>query len=408
MAVLTTGSARIELRNIVTLAKRSNSGWPNVASKRNTFAVRLKRFLALLKSHGRQLAELVGEDDEDLGVCATGEEVELEAYDSEPTLPDSRDDESKSIGNDVEAAHEEWDDELDEEAVENSSLLLPSQFSAEEREEITALKSMAEREKQIRRAYLDMRKRDLNLSLRVFGVMLRDAKKHGTTTRAKATIERQKQIQMKAVKSYQQHQAALVSLGMSADDESRYPPLTWQQLLRHRPFRNKTRELGEGRYDVRGPLLPWLMMDLSDTVTAEDSEQAKESLIRSLSTDGKRLYPARYFSDHFKDARVRFFRIEAEAMRWREQLALIGAEFGRTVRHFRRLSGVWLSAAHSLQKPSYSESPIQERSRLGRHAYALKKSAFFESQARFAAEKRQQSGMKNSALEMWNKVDQGM
>jgi len=393
----------------VTVAKRSKVGWPNIVAKRNIFAARLKRFLVLFKSHGRQFAELVGQDDEDLDVFDTTTAVELEAEDMESATPDVYDDEGLSAENDAEDMYEEWDDELDEEAVENSILPLPSHFSAEDREDITGLKNMAERETQIRRAYLDMRKRDLNLSLRVFGVMLRDAKKQGTTTRAKATIERQKQSQMKAVKSYQQHQAALVSLGMSTDDESRYPPLTWQQLLQHRPFRNKTRNLGEGRSDARGPLLPWLMMDLSDNAAAE-SEQAKESLIRSLSTDGKPSYTASvlWSANNFQDARVRFFRIEAEAMRWREQLALIGAEFGRTIRHFRRLSGVWLAAADSLQKPSYNESPIQEWARAGRHAYALKKSAFFGGQARSTAEKRQESGTKNKTLELWNKVDQGM
>lgn len=266
----------------MTVAKRSKLGLAAIGAKRSALAVRLRRFLTLFKSHGRQLAELIAQDDEDVDVSDSAEwGSEIDALDA--AVPGALD-------QDTELDHEqdeEWADELDEHAVENTRLPLPSNFSAEDREDISALRNMVERERQIRRAHLDARKKDLSLSLRVFGVMLREAKRQGTTTRSKAAIERQKQNQMKAVKSYQQHQTALESLGMTKDDESRYPPLTWDQLLRHRPFRNKARELGEGRASERGPLLPWLMMDLSCTETAEDSEQSKESLIRSLSTDGK-------------------------------------------------------------------------------------------------------------------------
>lgn len=108
------------------------------------------------------------------------------------------------------------------------------------------------------------------------------------------------------------------------------------------------------------------------------------------------------------DARVRFFRIEAEALRWREQLAIVGAEFGRTIRHFQQMGKAWLSSADALEHPCDSETPNQERARAGRRAYALKKAAFFHEQARSAALKRSQSGTRVDALKLWDRVDSGI
>ena len=246
-----------------------------------------------MKVQSRELAELVGQDDEDdetlFAADAThrAEEEVLELFSQDadspvtPPLPACEE-------GDADGCEESNDaDDLDADAVENHPVWLPSQFDSPVLEQIPALKRMVERERQLRRAHCDRRKRELNLSLRVFGVMVRDTKKVGLTTRARATIERQKKTQKRLVKSYQLHQVALERLGTTADDRVQYPPLTWEQLLQHRPTRpDQPRTLGSGKSKARGPMLPWLTMDVSRFDLAGD-EETTENLIHALSTDGK-------------------------------------------------------------------------------------------------------------------------
>jgi len=85
-------------------------------------------------------------------------------------------------------------------------------------------------------------------------------------------------------------------------------------------------------------------------------------------------------SDFFRDARVRFFRVEAEAMRWREQLQMIGAEFGRTVRYFESFAKIWTKMAvqHQSDAVDLDSGSIADVAQLGRQAYALKRAHWNE------------------------------
>jgi len=247
----------------------------------------------MMKSHGRDLSELIGEDDEDHDTASAAEAAQraddemLHMHSRDSEEPDSLGHAIGDDGEDVDGGEYDGADDLDTDAVENHAVWLPSHFDAAVLEQIPALKRMVERERQLRRVHCDRRKRDLNLSLRVFGVMIRDTKKLGLTTRARATIERQKQTQKRLVKSYQVHQQALERLGSTDEDRILYPDLTWEQLLRHRPTRpDQPREIGTGKSKVRGPGLPWLTMDVSHFDLANDEETTKD-LICALSTDGE-------------------------------------------------------------------------------------------------------------------------
>ena len=254
----------------------------------------MKKFLNLLKGQGRQLEELVGDDDEDLEDIINqtiGRHSADGGYDEETSGPNNSPDCSEQevidestaalLGDDA----DEQPDCIDDDAIENCEIPVPSHFSREDRQDISQLDAMAERERQLRRAVLDERKRELSLSLRLFGVLVRDSRKRGITTRGRATIERHKRTQVCGVRSYQQHRLALERLGMTDRDITDYPTLTWEQLVQHRADGvTKPQPLGSGKHDVRGPLLPWLMMDLSGVDGSADND--KEALIKSLSTDG--------------------------------------------------------------------------------------------------------------------------
>lgn len=286
MLLLSDTLFRVELRCLVTHAKRTNDGWERITSKRQHVGEKLRKFCAMMKSQSRELFELVGQDDEeqDREEEATGvwigeeETVRSTVADIQTT--------NTEAGDETETADDlEDSDDLDEDAVENRTVWLPSSFTSEVVNKIPALQKLVQRERQLRRAHCDRLKRELNLSLRVFGVMVRDTKRLGLTTRSRATIERQKRTQKRLVKSYQRHQAALEQLGMSTEDHDRYPSLTWEQLIQHRPTNSdKPREIGSGRSQKRGPLLPWLTMDVSSFEPGDEGSKAE--LIRELSTDG--------------------------------------------------------------------------------------------------------------------------
>lgn len=236
----------------------------------------------MMKSQGKDLAELVGQDDEDHDGLSCDSDI-FQRADTEVLRLDAL--EPAHIATDLDSDDSDDEDNLDADAVENHTVWLPSHFDASTLDQIPALKRMVEKERELRRAHCDRRKGELNLSLRIFGVMVRDTKENGLATRARATIERQKRMQKHLVKSYQLHQQALAKLGATEDDRLRYPPLTWELLLQHRPTRpNGPRSLGSGRSQVRGAILPWLTMDVSSVDLGGDD--TGEELVRALSTDG--------------------------------------------------------------------------------------------------------------------------
>ena len=244
-----------------------------------------------MKRQGKDLAELIGQDEEDhydaardLNASQRVEDENLFGDYNRSAVDDSARAEADPDGEDGDEADDTED--LDADAAENCPVWLPSHFEPAVLDQIPALKRMVDKERQLRRAHCDRRKSELNLSLRIFGVMVRDTKEMGLTTRARATIERQKGVQRRLVKSYQLHQLALAKLGPTDDDLSLYPPLTWELLLEHRPTRpNKPRALGSGKSRTRGPTLPWLTMDVS-SIDLGDDDNAGEDLVRALSTDG--------------------------------------------------------------------------------------------------------------------------
>lgn len=101
--------------------------------------------------------------------------------------------------------------------------------------------------------------------------------------------------------------------------------------------------------------------------------------------------------------RVRYFRLHGHHQRWAEELAILGAEFGRAERHFTRMQEIWLllaqtadvSAQASARKTndarvriqaetetaSWLQQPVEELmeewDRRGAAAYARKKASFY-------------------------------
>jgi len=114
-------------------------------------------------------------------------------------------------------------------------------------------------------------------------------------------------------------------------------------------------------------------------------------------------------AEHIADARVRFFRIEAEASRWREQLSLVGAEFGRTIRHFRKMGDTWsvLGDRCARNQEELPGSTVADYARRGKEAYARKRAADYYRLANSTDQTRLEIARKCGTLTEWAEFDSG-
>lgn len=109
------------------------------------------------------------------------------------------------------------------------------------------------------------------------------------------------------------------------------------------------------------------------------------------------------------DARVRYFRMEAEAARWREQLQMLGAEFGRTIRYFRKLADMWteLGSRDSVRHSNATLSKVTVAANMGRRAYALKRAAWLSALSTDVERKLKDCAQKCGTTQDWAEFDWG-
>ncbi|KAH7099136.1 hypothetical protein BKA62DRAFT_673696 [Auriculariales sp. MPI-PUGE-AT-0066] len=375
---------QIEIRMLARSANSSKGPSARVETKRQALGRKLGRFSEDILQHAPELKDFM---DQYLEEIDPAEESDGEQIESDDGVESSdSDDEDEEDDDDAQGDNQD----LDPESIENQPVLLPSHFTASELDELPSLKRLADAERKLRKAHLDEVKRELSLSLRIFSVISEHSTRPGIPTRSKKATKRQKTRQRQNLRVYQQHQSALARLGMTETEQRSYPPLSLAELLEYRNGgKSRPRTLGEGRKANRGPLLPWLMMDASQSVVRGAGSSDRAGMVQSLSDD---------------DRRVHYFRIQADCERWAEQVKLIGADWGRAIRHMQRLAQVWTDLA-KVEMQSTSQEATDQLVRNGRAAYASKKAQWFRKQAEQFEKKRLETGSRCGMLEGWSEFD---
>lgn len=180
----------------------------------------------------------------------------------------------------------EGEDECEEESfAEDIPLMLPSWFSAAERQEHGMPEQLAEIERGLREAHAEGVLSDLRLSIRTFGVSADEEKEQFDSARdkprARSALKKMKSKQRTYVAVYQEHYEALLGLGMSAEDR-RYRPLDASMLSAHQPT-NKPQALGRGKGQKEEA---WFWRGEMDVGLVSAKEKKK---LAELTDDGERV-----------------------------------------------------------------------------------------------------------------------
>ncbi|EJD32891.1 hypothetical protein AURDEDRAFT_178015, partial [Auricularia subglabra TFB-10046 SS5] len=267
---------------------------------------------------------------------------------------------------------------------EEEPLFLPSHFDNDSiRTEYGVPERLTKMEREIREAHAETALAELRVMISTFGGFANKAKEMLESardkTRASNKMKRMREEQRKLVTVYNVHYNALLKLGLSKADKT-YRPLT-EKMLSSSSNTAKPQELGAGtgKYDEawfwRGGL------NLPERSHLDSSKIAE------------------YTDD---ENRVRYFRLLGHHTRWVEQHAIVGAEFGRTERHFCKMKSIWQELAAEFDtkaakqgaevasrrdaaiKDGVSEAmrePVQlkrvERQLRGSAAYARQKASFY-------------------------------
>lgn len=306
------------------------------------------------------------------------------------------------------------EDDGQEEApyAEDVPLMLPSSFSTEARREMGISPRLGELENQLRRAHAEAVLTSLRFSIRTFGCLADETRDQVDTTsgktRARSYLQKMKGKQRAYVKIYNSHLTALRALGLSADD-TMYRDLDTSMLRAHPPT-DKPQPLNVGR---KSNDVAWFWRGELDVSMVSHVEKAKLALL----TDD--------------DNRVRYFRLKGHNLRWTEQMAIVGAEFGRCERHFTKMGNIWatiskeqldlsaslwLVAEASRAKyaadpnvPAWQHQPGQElqawRDARGSSAYAHQKASFYNGLAEEIRKLRAVARTRCATASDWNLFD---
>lgn len=158
-----------------------------------------------------------------------------------------------------------------------------------------------------------------------------------TKTRSHGALHRQRAVMKAAANVYRRARRAMVILGLSKDDTT-YKKLRNDDM---RPFAifEKDRRLGDSKDTQK---TSWIWRDLG-YIDDIKSANVKEYMVESESFfwyEGV----SRLRQDSL-DLRVHWFRTEATAVRWSEELLLVKEEMARTMHFFDFYARLWTSRA---------------------------------------------------------------